>query len=335
MKIIYLYRNPQSGFSIGRVFETISAEVSKICEAENVYMPCKNANPLAVLKNVLYAKKTIKKNKSAIFHITGDIHYLCWFLPRKNLIVTVHDLWFYAIINQKIKKYFTYLLWVLPLKRAKKVVFISDTTKKQTLEYVSLKPEQMSIIFDPVSSDYKKTYKIFNKEKPVILQVGTGSNKNLKNLIPALNGIKCHLRLVGVLKEEYMQLLEKHNIEYSNISKLDDKQVVDEYKNCDIVNLISEHEGFGMPIIEAQASNKPVITSAIPPMNEIAGEGAAVVNPYNQQEIHDTYKKLIEDTNYRETVRKKGYENVKRFHVKEITKQYMAIYHSITKNKTN
>ena len=331
MKIIFLYRNKKSGFSIGRVFETLSAELNKSHEIENWYMPAWRVNPFSIVKNILYAKKVVKKNTNAIIHITGDIHYLCWFLPKKNLIITVHDIWFYTILKRSLKKFLLYILWILPLKRAKKVVVISETTKKQVLEYLKLKTEKMEVVYNPVSPDYKKVEKPFNIEKPVALQVGTGSNKNLVNLIPALNGIKCHLRLVGVVREEYKQLLEKYNIEYSCVSKLSDNEVVEEYKNCDIVNLTSEHEGFGMPIIEAQASNKPVVTSNIFPMVEIAGEGACVVNPYNQQEIHNAYKKLITDEKYRESVMKKGYENVKRFSVEEIARQYTIIYHQMLK----
>jgi glycosyltransferase involved in cell wall biosynthesis len=157
-----------------------------------------------------------------------------------------------------------------------------------------------------------------------------GSNKNLKNLIPALNGITCHLRLVGTLRDEYMQLLEENQIEYSNVSNLTDAQIVEEYRNCDIVNFISQHEGFGMPIVEGQASNKPVITSNISPMTEIAGDDACLVAPCNQQEIHDAYKRMIEDDSYRENIREKGYVNSKRFNVKEISKQYMFVYYKIS-----
>jgi glycosyltransferase involved in cell wall biosynthesis len=332
MKIIYLYRNPQSGFSIGRVFETISTEVSKTCEVENVYMPCKNANPLAVLKNVLYAKKTIKKDKSAILHVTGDVHYLCWFLPSKNLIVTVHDIYNYESLTNVLKKILAYIIWILPLQRAKEVVFISESTKKQVLKHIKLKAERMAVILNPLSPGFQKTEKPFNTEKPIILHLGTGVQKNLGNLIPALNGINCHLRLIGRMKEEYKQLLENNNIDYSCGSNLTDKEIIEEYKNCDIVNLISEHEGFGMPIIEGQASNKPIITSNLPPMNEVAGKDACVVNPLDTREINNAYMRLITDENYREHVRKKGYENSKRFCVEEIAKKYISVYNHVLAN---
>jgi glycosyltransferase involved in cell wall biosynthesis len=327
MRINLLFRNKNVGFSIGRVFETISSELGKSHEVTNWYMPCWRSNVLSILKNILYAGKAIQKN--AIIHITGDIHYLCWFLPHKNLVVTVHDIGFYTTRKKNVKVFLKYIVWILPLKRAKKVIFISETTKKVVLKYLKLKEEQMEVIWNPVFPEYQKTDKKFNKEKPVILHLGMGVQKNLKNLIPALKGIACHLRLVGVLRDEYNQLLEENKIEYSCVSNLTDKQVVEEYKNCDIVNFTSQHEGFGMPIIEGQASNKPVITSNIQPMIDVARDGACLVDPYNQQEIHDAYKRMIEDDDYRECIRTKGYENSKRFNVIEIAKQYMNVYYKI------
>ncbi|MDR2407243.1 MAG: glycosyltransferase family 4 protein [Bacteroidales bacterium] len=324
MKINLFFRNKNAGFSIGRVFEPISSELGKLHEVSNWYMPCHQSNVQAVLRNILYAKKVIQKN--AINHITGDIYYLCWFLPRKNLVVTVHDIGFYTTRRKNIKLFFKYIGWILPLKRAEKVIFISETTKKVVLKHLKLREEQMEVIWNPVSSEYRKTDKRFNKDKPVILHLGMGIQKNLRNLIPALKGIACHLRLVGVLRNEYKQLLEEYKIEYSCVSNLTDKEVVKEYANCDIVNFISWHEGFGMPIVEGQASNKPVVTSNILPMAEIAGDGACLVDPYSQQEIRNAYKRIIEDDNYRESVRIKGYENSKRFNVTEIAKQYLYVY---------
>jgi glycosyltransferase involved in cell wall biosynthesis len=294
-------------------------------------MPLANARLLSIFKNILYARNVVKKENNAIIHITGDIHYLCWFLPRKNLVVTVHDIWNYISNKPSLKKKIAYLIWIFPLKWAKKVIFISEATKKQVLEHIKLRPEQMIVILNPVSPDYQRTEKAFNKEKPTILHLGMGVQKNLENLIPALNGINCHLRLIGVLKEQHKHLLEKYDVEYSDVSNLTDPEIVEEYKECDIVNLISHHEGFGMPIIEAQASNKPVVTSNISPMNEVAGEGACVVNPLDKQEIHNVYKRLITNEDYRESVRKKGVENVKRFSVDEIARQYIAVYQQILK----
>ena len=42
MKILFIYRNPQMGFSIGKVFKPIEIEMSKCCEVDSIELPCSN-----------------------------------------------------------------------------------------------------------------------------------------------------------------------------------------------------------------------------------------------------------------------------------------------------
>lgn len=48
-----------------------------------------------------------------------------------------------------------------------------------------------------------------------------------------------------------------------------------------------------MPIIEGQAIGRVVVTSNIPPMIDIAGDGAAIVDPYSVDSIHHIYSKSL------------------------------------------
>ena len=63
----------------------------------------------------------------------------------------------------------------------------------------------------------------------VILHIGTKVNKNLKNTILALNGLKCHLRIVGKLSEEYVKMLLENNIDYSSCANISDEELLEEY----------------------------------------------------------------------------------------------------------
>lgn len=42
--------------------------------------------------------KNEEKN-NYINHITGDVHYLLWFLRRRKTIVTVHDIMYYHYLK--------------------------------------------------------------------------------------------------------------------------------------------------------------------------------------------------------------------------------------------
>ncbi|MDE3741482.1 glycosyltransferase family 4 protein [Maribacter polysaccharolyticus] len=325
MKISYFFRHPMVGFSIQRVFQTVNKEVSETLEIEELFLPSPNSGIPSILKNGFFARK----KQGVLNHITGDAHYLLLFLSSKNTIITVHDIMYYFYLSG-IKKKIWKLLFIYPLKRAKKVVFISEFAKQQVKKELDLPENRCCIIPNPVSSDYSMRIKKFNKQKPRVLHIGARADrKNLKRTILALEKVPCHLRIIGKLSKENIGLLVKCNIEYSNAFDLSNADIVKEYEKCDIVNFPSLFEGFGMPIIEGQAVGRPVITSNIAPMNQVAGEGAILVDPMNSDDIKSAYMKIITDDNLREEIIRKGLKNVKKYRVKNIANEYINLYQEI------
>ncbi len=124
-------------------------------------------------------------------------------------------------------------------------------------------------------------------------------------------------------------MLKKHNIKYENYFDVDDNQLVDLYKTSDMLLFPSLKEGFGMPIIEAQAASLPVITSNIEPMNIVAGKGALYVDPFDSNSIKEAVKKIIEDENFRKMIVGEGSENVKKYYPSAISKMYYDLYKKI------
>ena len=102
-----------------------------------------------------------------------------------------------------------------------------------------------------------------------------------------------------------------------------------QYQLADIISFPSIFEGFGMPIIEGQATGRPVLSSNIAPMTEVAGDGACLINPHNINQIRHGFLPLINDKDYRDGLIQKGFENVKRFSIEHISEQYMNLYHNL------
>jgi glycosyltransferase involved in cell wall biosynthesis len=185
---------------------------------------------------------------------------------------------------------------------------------------------------DPVTKGFTFKPKRFNENNPVILQIGTGSNKNLERVVQACEGLDVTLDIVGKLTNEQKTLLEEKAIRYSNSYNLSDYEIKQKYESCDIVVFASVYEGFGMPILEAQATGRPVITSNIKPFTEVAGQGACFVNPKEINEIRRSIEKVIQETDYRRTLIIEGVKNVERFRFSEIAKQYVSLYNRLLKN---
>jgi glycosyltransferase involved in cell wall biosynthesis len=273
------------------------------------------------------------RNQGDINHVTGDIHFAAIGLSKHKTILTVHDLSrFYDLSGLKLLIH--KLFWfTLPLRKCRFVTVNSKSTKNEFIKFINYPPERIHIIHIGISSQFKFSPKPFNKSKPIILQIGTTRNKNIERLIEAISGIPCQLNIIGVISEPILSKLEAFKISYSNFVNLSQAAIVQQYINCDIVSFVSTHEGFGMPIVEANATGRPVITSNILSMPEIAGNAACLVDPYDIKSISNGILRIINDDNYRESLIQNGLENCKRFDPQKIADEYLRLYKQIAEQQ--
>lgn len=328
MEILYIYRNPKMGFSIGKVFKPIEKEMTRYASVSYLNLPCSNYRPIGLLRNIFKVIEHCKKNKYDIIHITGAEHYLLPFLCRKNVVVTIHDLGFYTNFRRNtFKSKWIFLSRVKTLKLATALTFISNKSYEETINTINIPFGKCHVIPNPVDDIFFEKYKRKEQGNSItILQVGTKPNKNLERTIVALNGLNCHLRIVGPLNTKVESLLKNNNINYSNTFNISDEELLNEYRRCDIVSFPSLYEGFGMPIIEGQACGKIVVTSNLSPMKEISGNGSILVNPNNIESIRSGFIKALE---LPDAIRLKGYNNAQKYNVERISKMYFNLYKSL------
>jgi glycosyltransferase involved in cell wall biosynthesis len=81
-----------------------------------------------------------------------------------------------------------------------------------------------------------------------------------------------------------------------------------------------------MPIVEANAVGRVVVTSNLLSMPEVAGGAAHLVDPFDVSSIRSGILKVIEDDSYREALITKGFANRKRFDTRQIAQEYAEIY---------
>jgi len=269
------------------------------------------------------------RNKGQINHITGDVNYLGLFLPKRHTVQTILDcvhLNNATGIRYKILKWF----WlVIPEKRARFITAISISTKNEILRHHQCDPDKIVVIPVAISEKFKYVPGTFNAGNPRILQVGTAPNKNIPRLIEALKGIPCTINIVGKHNPEYEEMLKDAGMQYIYEWGLSDEEMMDRYAKSDIISLVSTYEGFGMPILEAQATGRSVITSNVFSMPEVAGNSALTVDPENVSEIRDAFRRIIEDSVFRELMIEKGFENIKRFDPQVIADMYLGLYQII------
>ena len=306
------------GFSVGKVFRPIEIEMGKYAKVDSLELPIANYSFKGLWTNISYLRKHLKKASYDAVLITGTENYLLPFISSAKKVVVVHDVQSFFNNVSGMRRKLKELMFIKVLSKADKIVSISEQTQNELSAYGF----RSAIIYDPVSPTFTPVNKVFNKECPVVLHIGTNSNKNLHNTILALKGLKCFLRIVGKLSDENIKSLHDNEIEYSSCSNISDEDLLEEYRSCDIVNFPSLYEGFGMPIIEGQATGRVVVTSNISPMKDVAGGASVLVDPHDVLSIRKGYLQAI---NNGDKYIEKGLENVKRFTVSSITSQYFNL----------
>ena len=283
-------------------------------------------------------KNQVVKDKIEIFH--GPKNTIPILLPNKiKKVVTILDLIPYMF--KKDIKLFDRLYWKLfmplSIKRCSKVIAISDSTKEDIKKYLPGFNNKIEVIYLGAKLNVNNN---FNEvKKPFFMIVGAlRQRKNIIRTIEAFNlfssnkNFKVYIVGKNIDKASKINKLIK-DLQLDNKVKvmgyISDKELKEMYKNASAYLYPSLYEGFGIPILEAQACGCPVITSNISSMPEVAGKGAILVDPYNIEEIAKAMEKIIKDKKLREELIKEGYKNIKRFSWEKCARETLKVYEEV------
>lgn len=262
----------------------------------------------------------------AVNHILGDVHYLAWLLPRRRLILTVLD----CVSLERLSGIRRWVLWFFwywgPVRRARHITVISEFSKNALLKWVKIRPNKIAVIYPPLSSEFTASPARPHGGWRQILQIGTSANKNLPRVIAALTGLDVTLTIVGDVSDDLRAQLREADLDYRQLANLTREELLAAYHATDIVMFASTYEGFGLPIVEANAVGRPVITSNCCSMPEAAGDAALLVDPYSVEEIRQAVQSLMTDERLAAGLIERGLPNAERFRPDRIAEQFADLY---------
>lgn len=323
VNFIFRKRLPQYN-SIEELFIEIQLKIKNKIVVETQELEYSGGSPFIIFKNWL----SFKNKSTRVNHITGDVNYMAIVTGKKS-VLTIHDIG--SILKGNIVKrtYFKFFWLVLPALFVKRITVISEFTKLELSRIIPFAVHKISVVYNPVNSKLSQSPKLKNTTNPNILLIGTKSNKNLERTFKALKGLPCNLTIIGQLTDLQLELLKTYKLDYNYMFQIPYSSIIKAYKSCDLMLFASTYEGFGMPIIEAQAVGRPVITSNIGAMKEIAADSAYLVDPYNVDDIRAGVKNIIFNEELQDELIRKGQVNIRRFHIDKIATDYLNIYKEV------
>ena len=338
MKILHHERKRlESHFSIERLFAEIRRHMPKDCEVTSCPAPEPSAGILPRWRNVRHAAR----QQADVHHIVGDSHYLAFGLPPEKTVLTIHDCAALNRLRGLPRALLKYFWFTGPMRRAAVVTAISEASKDELRKWVGPLADKVVVVPDCVFEEFTYDPKPFNEECPVVLQVGTKWNKNVERVMEAVEGTGCRLEIVGTmakdretkrLRDEKTNRPRDQRPEVKELGRLTDEELVAAYQRCDMVVFASLYEGFGLPILEAQAIGRPVITSNFGAMREAAGDGALLVDPYSVEEIRAAILRIKNEPAVREELVRKGRGNAEKFRAGLVAACYAELYRGLARD---
>ncbi|HXH29508.1 MAG TPA: glycosyltransferase family 1 protein [Bacteriovoracaceae bacterium] len=318
MRVVLIYRKPRVGaYSIEELFHTVAGELDKQVEVVEYEVGDRG--------RVLLDAWRLRQLDADIYHVTGDINYLLLLLPREKTVLTVHDIGLLLHLTGLKQWIYKWVWFMLPIRYAHLVTAVSEETRIRIEEHLGIRGK-VTVITNCYGAVFRKTPQQFDQVKPRILQVGTMPHKNLSRVIEALRGVPCCLVIMGPLDNDLVSKLTETGIEYECHFHLTHEEVFMQYVRADVVCFASLHEGFGLPIIEAQVVGRPVITSNISPMCDVAGDSACLVDPHDIESIRKGIIAVLSSQDYRKFLVDKGYRNAARHSPASVASEYLQLY---------
>jgi len=262
-------------------------------------------------------------------------------------VVTIHDLGFLGSGGVNLKE--MYLRFCSRNSAsAEKIITISGFSKKQILSYFSNTEDRLNVIHlgvPEIAQALDKDFKILNKfriNNPYFFYVGSMvPHKNIENNIKAFKSfLKKEKNFLFVLagheRKELLDIrktIKDYGLEENVIfvGKISEEEKTILYKNSQGLVFTSCHEGFGLPILEAQSLGVPVLTSNVTSLPEIGGNGALYVDPYDIGGIARGMEKIVSDKAFRNYLIDEGYKNVERFSWEKAAKETLELIRSCYK----
>ena len=215
---------------------------------------------------------------------------------------------------------------------ADRFLAVSEFTKREMVDILHIPPEKIAVVPCACSSEMRpvadpaalvglrEKYRL--PERFVLFVGNFNPRKNLERLIRAFDrakgeGLIHHLVIAGEQGWKFDRTAALRGIRHSRdihfTGYVPDGDMPTLYSAAELFAFPTLYEGFGIPVLEAQACGTPVLTSNGSSLPEVGGEGAVYVDPYDTEGICAGMRHVLDNPEIAQQLVQKGLANVQRF----------------------
>lgn len=280
-------------------------------------------------------------------------HFPNFHLPRVAgpAVVTVHDMTHHLYPDYHPKARVSWLKQMLPraVRDSDHIICVSESTRADLLREFDFAEDKTSVIYPGVSDVFcrqssQQTQKTLDQfgltHASYFLVVSTMEpRKNIEALLDAYLALPHAIReahplvLAGGMGwmcegiKRRLEALEGSQVRY--LGYVSEQQLPDLYSGALCFVYPSFYEGFGLPLLEAQASGVPLITSNISSLPEVAGPDAILVDPRDIDELSVGLRKAAEDSEWRGRCTASGLTYAEQFSWQRCVAETLEVYRSL------
>jgi glycosyltransferase involved in cell wall biosynthesis len=274
--------------------------------------------------------------------------------PSKKIktVLTVHDCRYLALpelYNQREVENYRHQM-TTSLNRVDLIATASDFTRQELLTYFQVSEDRVKVIhhgfspYQPGKDSQEKSINRFiaesNIPKTYLLYTGVlDPRKNLGKLIEALALCReeaqdfPNLVITGISHEQWGRSDQANRarklglLDHIHLVGIVEKDILwGLTKKALSLCYPSLYEGFGFPPLEAMSLGVPVLAGKSSSIPEVTENAACLVNPTSTEDIARGLIKIVNDSEYRQTLIESGYRQIKKYSWRKAATEYIYLY---------
>lgn len=270
-------------------------------------------------------------------------------VKAKSIITTIHDVYHLtpdASISY-LKKIYAKILFRNAVQKSSMILTVSEFSKSEILKYTHINSKKIEVVYGGINKTlFRNSTSNSSIKLPQDFILYVGNIKPHKNLIVLLKAyaafseeFRSKYQLVFIGKKEGF-LTEDNTIQKfinnNDLQKhitftgyLEDSEIPKIYKRADLFVFPSLYEGFGLPILEAIASQTKVITSNAASLPEVGGEAVIYFDPKNYLQLAELIKSNIDNSSNDDFLFFQGEKQLEKFSWENAIEKHLAAFKKI------